>query len=246
MKKTAVVIPARLESSRFPGKPLVKILGREMILHVLDRVTETYSSENTYVATNSIEIAKIVEDARYQIVMTGNHSTGTDRIAEANLEIKADFVLNIQGDEPIFNPKDVIKSIDKLQTGKYSVITGCCVCNDNISYYSPNTIKVVFSKSYRLLYISRAPIPGSKVNISEYFYRQVCMYGYTKEALESYSKLKRTELEKIEDHEILRFLENDIEIGVIPLSDWSIPVDVPTDIERVEKQIKQKYPKTYR
>lgn len=245
MKNTAIIIPARLESSRFPGKPLVRIFGREMVLHVLDRVKEVYPLENIYVATDSMAIGKIVEDAKFQVVMTGKHKTGTDRIAEANIQIQADYVVNIQGDEPIFNPQDVIKSIDSLETGQYSVITGFCLSNDIRDYYSPNTIKIVFSKTKRLLYVSRAPIPGSKGKSNLHFYRQVCMYGYTKEILNEYSTWSRTELEKIEDHEILRFLENNIQVGVIPLSDWSIPVDIPTDVSLVEKQLKLKYPNTY-
>ena len=111
MSEVAVIIPARMESSRFPGKPLAKLLGREMILHVLDRVTDVVSGEITYVATDSLDVAHLVEKSGFQVVMTGDHPTGTDRLAEANRVINAPYVLNIQGDEPAFNPADITASI---------------------------------------------------------------------------------------------------------------------------------------
>jgi 3-deoxy-manno-octulosonate cytidylyltransferase (CMP-KDO synthetase) len=124
MSEVAIVIPARMESSRFPKKPLAKLLGREMILHVLDRVTVVASREITYVATDSFEIAQLVEKSGFQVVMTGDHPTGTDRLAEANRIINAPYVLNIQGDEPAFNPADVTASIEFLKNSGFNAITG--------------------------------------------------------------------------------------------------------------------------
>ena len=237
--KVAVLVPARLESSRFPRKPLVKLLGREMILHVLDRITSKFPIQDTYVATDSIEIIQIVENSGFQSVITGKHLTGTDRLAEANQKIGADLVINIQGDEPAFNPQDVLDSIKFLRENRFSVITGFCELSDWEESNDPNTIKVAFSESNRLLYISRAPIPGSKNKIGRLFYRQVCMYGYTKEALEKYASWERSRFEKVEDHELLRFLEHDIDVGLVPLSNWSIPVDLPSDVKVAEEQIKK-------
>jgi 3-deoxy-manno-octulosonate cytidylyltransferase (CMP-KDO synthetase) len=241
MSKVAVIVPARLESSRFPGKPLVKLLGREMVLHVLDRITSKFPIQDTFVATDSIEISRIVESAGFQSIATGKHLTGTDRLSEANQKIGADLVINIQGDEPAFNPQDVLDSINFLNTGRFSVITGYCELDDWDDFIDPNTIKVAFSKSNRLLYISRAPIPGSKNNSDRRYYRQVCMYGYTKEALEKYSSWERTSFEEVEDHELLRFLEHDIDVGLVPLSNWSIPVDLPSDTKLAEAQIRNKF-----
>ena len=241
MSEIAIIIPARLESSRFPRKPLTKLLGREMILHVLDRVTGVVSKEITYVATDSLEIAHLVEKSGFQVIMTGNHPTGTDRLAEANKIVNAPYVLNIQGDEPAFNPEDVSASIEYLKRSEFSAITGYCKTMGESEFNDTNTIKVAFSRGGRLLYISRAPIPGSKHGMEMKFHRQVCMYGYTREALMCFAELPRGAFEQIEDHELLRFLENDIPVGVIELSDWSVPVDLPEDIVLAEKQLKEKF-----
>lgn len=241
MSDVAVIIPARMESSRFPGKPLVRILGREMILHVLDRVTDVVSSEITYVATDSSDIAQLVEKSGFQVLMTGDHPTGTDRLAEANRVINAPYVLNIQGDEPAFNPDDITASIKYLKSSGFEAITGYCRVKGETEFQDPNTIKVAFSRGGKLLYISRASIPGSKQGKGIEFHRQVCMYGYTKDALMNFAEMPRGSFEQIEDHELLRFLENDVPVGVLELSDWSVPVDVPADIALAENQLKEKF-----
>lgn len=241
MSDLAIIIPVRMKSSRFPGKPLVKLLGREMILHVLDRVTEAASKELIFVATDSLEIARLVEKTGYQVVTTGDHPTGTDRLAEANRTINADYVINIQGDEPAFNPADIRKSIDFLKSGKFSVITGYCGATGNLEFQDTNTIKVVFARNNKLLYLSRASIPGSKNKMTTDFYRQVCMYGYSKDALANFSKLPRGNLELVEDHELIRFIEHDLTVGVVKLSDWSVPVDIPGDIVLAERQLREKF-----
>jgi 3-deoxy-manno-octulosonate cytidylyltransferase (CMP-KDO synthetase) len=230
-----------MESSRFPGKPLTKILGKEMILHVLDRVNSAVEKESIFVASDSLEVLKIVDKYGFQAIETGSHPTGTDRLAEANLTIKADFVINIQGDEPAFNPDDIRKSTKFLLDSKFKVMTGFCVERSDEELSDKNTIKLTFSNSRRLLYISRAPIPGGKSLSQNTFYRQVCVYGYTKEALTLFSKLRRSEFEISEDHEILRFLENDIDVGLVELSDWSIPVDIMGDVSLAEKQLREKF-----
>jgi 3-deoxy-manno-octulosonate cytidylyltransferase (CMP-KDO synthetase) len=241
MSEVAIVIPARMESSRFPNKPLAKLFGREMILHVLDRVTEVASKEITYVATDSFEIAQLVEKSGFQVVMTGDHPTGTDRLAEANRIINAPFVLNIQGDEPAFNPADVTASIEFLKNSGFNAITGYCDAEGHSEFEDRNTIKVAFSRGSSLLYISRASIPGSKKDYPANFYRQVCMYGYTQGALASFAEMPRGTFELVEDHELLRFLENDVPVGVVKLSDWSVPVDMPGDIALAENQLRKKF-----
>ena len=241
MSEVAVIIPARMESSRFPRKPLAKLLGREMILHVLDRVTEVAPKEITYVATDSVDIARLVEKSGFQVVMTGDHPTGTDRLAEANEVIKAPYVLNIQGDEPAFNPADVLTSIEFLKSSGFSAITGYCSAIGDAEFQDTNTIKVAFSRGNRLLYISRASIPGSKKTKAIDFYRQVCMYGYTKDSLANFAEMPRGTFELIEDHELLRFLENDVPVGVVEFSDWSVPVDLPRDVALAENQLQEKF-----
>jgi 3-deoxy-manno-octulosonate cytidylyltransferase (CMP-KDO synthetase) len=208
---------------------------------VLDRVSDAVSREITYVATDSLDIAHLVEKSGFQVLMTGNHPTGTDRLAEANRIINAHYVLNIQGDEPAFNPDDITASIEYLKSSGFEAITGYCTARDKAEFHDPNTIKVAFSRGSKLLYISRASIPGSKQGKGIYFHRQVCMYGYTKKALKNFAEMPRGSFEQIEDHELLRFLENDVSVGVLELSDWSVPVDFPGDIALAEKQLKEKF-----
>jgi 3-deoxy-manno-octulosonate cytidylyltransferase (CMP-KDO synthetase) len=241
MPEVAIIIPARIQSSRFPRKPLAKLLGREMILHVLDRVTEVASKEITYVATDSLDIAQLVEKSGFQVVMTKEHPTGTDRLAEANRIINAPYVVNIQGDEPTFNPADVVKSIEFLKNSGLAAITGYCTGAGDSEFRDTNTIKIAYSRGNKLLYISRASIPGSKKRNTSDFFRQVCMYGYTRDALAKFAEMPRGTFELIEDHELLRFLENDVPVGVVELSDWSVPVDVPEDIALAETQLKEKF-----
>lgn len=230
-----------MQSSRFPGKPLAKILGREMILHVLDRVSSVVAKESIFVASNSAEVLSLIHKSGYQGVETGDHPTGTDRLAEACLSIQSDYFINIQGDEPTFNPEDILSATRFLIESNYPVITGYCLENNLKERTDTNTIKLTFSNSKRLLYISRAPIPGSKNVQESAFYRQVCLYGYTRDALRTFSTLPRSKFEVTEDHELLRFLENDMPVGVIELSDWSVPVDVKSDIELAELQLQAKF-----
>lgn len=241
MNKVSYLIPARIQSSRFPGKPLAKILGKEMILHVLDRVASVIPRSDIFVASDSVDVLKVIEKFGYQGIETSHHPTGTDRLAEALLSIETDYVINVQGDEPAFNPMDILKASEFLIKSKFPVVTGYCLEENALEINDSNTIKLVFSNSKRLMYISRAPIPGCKGNFERASYRQVCLYGYTRTALETFGKLPRSEFEIIEDHEILRFLENDIPVGVVELSNWSVPVDIESDILLAETQLRKKF-----
>lgn len=242
MKKIAYVIPARMESSRFPGKPLATILGKEMIFHVIDRVASVIEKKDIYVATDSDQISSAVNGYGYQVLRTGRQPTGTDRVAVANRELQADYVINIQGDEPSFNPEDIVISTNFLLKSDFDVITGYCALQNREEWLDRNTIKLVFSNSSRLLYISRSLIPGSKSDSAPGTpFRQVCLYGYTRHALEFFLSTPRSPLELREDHELLRYIENDVSVGVVELSDWSVPVDTPSDLLIASLQLKEKF-----
>lgn len=240
-EKVAVLIPARIQSTRYPGKPLAQLQGKPMILHVIDRCRSAVVNSNIFVATDSREILSIVQEYGANGVLTSDHQTGTDRVAEAIDKIAAEFIINVQGDEPCFNPQDIMKSIKFLIESKYDVMTGYCEILDSREFNDPNTIKITVGNQDQLLYISRAPIPGSKRNVFESAFRQVCIYGYSREMLIKFAGLKRSTLELIEDHELLRFLENGITVGATKLSNWSVPVDFETDIFEAEEVLKQKF-----
>jgi 3-deoxy-manno-octulosonate cytidylyltransferase (CMP-KDO synthetase) len=240
-KDSLIAIPARMKSSRFPGKPLALISGKPMIYHVIDRCRETKLPFPIYVCTDSTEIFDMVESYGVHGFMTGEHPTGSDRVAEMANVIGAEFVLNVQGDEPIIDPRDIVRTHDFLVSSKHSVVTGFSSLSDTKDFNDVNTIKIVKDNFDNLLYVSRAAIPGKKVSAVEgKAYRQICLYGYTASALKNFATFNRGSLELSEDHELLRFLENGIDVGLIELSDASIPVDVPADLLLVEAAMKDR------
>lgn len=233
--KYAVVIPARYESSRFPGKPLVDLLGKPMIQRVWERCCEAVDSELVYIATDSELIQDKAKKFGAQVIMTSSDCmTGTDRLAEANKQLGCDFIVNVQGDEPLINPLDIQTIIQAYQKQPNTIINAMCRLKSEGEFRSFTVPKVVTSKSGNLLYMSRSPIPITKNNNYAFGYKQVCIYAFSKEHLEFFSSHKeKTNIEKIEDIEILRFLESDIPVFMIEVESSSIAVDVPEDVEKV-------------
>lgn len=237
--KFAVVIPARYQSSRFPGKPLALIAGKLMIQHVWERCCEAVGSEVVYIATDSQEIKEAVERFGGQVVMTSSNClTGTDRLAEANLTLDCDFVINVQGDEPMIEPRDITTVIEAYEANPSAVVNAMAPIGEEADFRSNSVPKVVASQSGRLLYMSRGAIPTDKNLGFSSAYRQVCIYAFSREHLLAFSKFsEKTPLEQIEDIEILRFLENDIAVQMVEVSGFSIAVDFPEDVARVERKL---------
>lgn len=236
--KYAVVIPARYQSSRFPGKPLIDICGKPMIQHVWEKCCAAVDEERVHVATDSHEIAECVKNFGGQVVMTSSRClTGTDRLAEANLELDCDFLVNVQGDEPVIDPKNIIKIIDSFkQTG--NITNAYCEISSEQEFNSLTVPKVVTSKGKRLLYMSRSPIPLTKDGRYLKAHKQVCVYAFGREHLSFFSShQEKTPLEQIEDIEILRFLESDMIIDMIEVEAGSLAVDVPKDVDTVVKYL---------
>lgn len=237
-----VVIPARYDSSRFPGKPLLSLCGKEMVLRTYDQCIKAVSEKNVCVATDNSEIYMLCEKNRIATYMTSkNCMTGTDRVAEVAAKRSENLIINVQGDEPIFSPNDLRTLIDLALTNKFEVMTGYCEIEAHEQFISANIPKVVMRPDGRLLYISRSPIPGSKTMNFEYGFRQVCAYAFSKNALKEYSnQQKKTNLERVEDIEILRFLELGYEVQMVKMSNQSISVDCPEDARKVERFILEK------
>lgn len=233
-KSFAVIIPARYESSRFPGKPLVDICGKPMIRHVWERCCQAVGQHNVYVATDDVRIQSVVENFGGQVVITSlGCLTGTDRLAEANLKLNCDFIVNVQGDEPLINPNDINTVIQSfLKSG--NVTNAMCAITSEQEFRSFNVPKVTFSKSGKLLYISRSGIPQTKTGEYKFGYKQVCIYAFSKEQLAFfYSNKVKTRNEQIEDIEILRFLESDYIVDMVEVATGSLAVDTPEDIKPV-------------
>ncbi|MDY6937873.1 MAG: 3-deoxy-manno-octulosonate cytidylyltransferase [Cyanobacteriota bacterium] len=241
--KSIIVIPARYQSSRFPGKPLVPLLGKPMILWVAELSAKAVGQENVYVATEDSRILNLVKSAGFNAVMTSEKAiTGTDRLSEAAEKIDADIYINVQGDEPLLNPDDILKIRDQKLDRMESVINGYCWISDSENPESINIPKVITNEHDRLIYMSRKALPGFKnaKNAPNRHKKQVCIYAFTKEELISFKKFgRKSKLEHSEDIEILRFLEMNKSILMVETQGGSLAVDVPEDIAPVEAALKR-------
>ena len=238
--RVAVVIPARFKSSRFPGKPLAMIKGKEMIIRVAEIAEQAVGRENVYVATENEEIVDVVKGYGYKVILTSDSClTGTDRVAEATLEIDADIIINIQGDEPMLDPNDIKKVIEcKLAHPDY-VINCMAYLNMYEDVEDKKIPKVVTNLDDELLYMSRNAIPGTKTGNGNTPKKQVCIYAFSKEHLKQFTSCtKKTPLEYEEDIEIVRFLELGTKVKMVLLSSNSHAVDYPEDIKIVESLLK--------
>jgi len=239
--KTVIIIPARYKSTRFPGKALTLILGKPMILWVAELCAEVLPAEFVYVATEDFQIKEIVEKAGFNVVMTSNKClTGTDRLSEAATQIKADIYVNVQGDEPLLNPADILSVIKAKKKYPNEVINGYCKIGDNEEPESVNIPKVVFNENQQMVYMSRSLVPGTKTKdfVPPNYFKQVCIYAFNRQELINYAAHGRKgTLEFYEDIEILRFLDIGINIRVVETKSISLAVDVPKDVIRVEEEI---------
>jgi 3-deoxy-manno-octulosonate cytidylyltransferase (CMP-KDO synthetase) len=238
-RKVVGIIPARYKSSRFPGKPLIELNGVPMVIRVAQRAAVALGHESVWIATDDQRIYNTAKKWGFNAVMTADHHlTGTDRVHEVAQKIEADYYVNIQGDEPLINPEDIKNAINSRKDYPDRIINGYTqIVNDDPN--SVNIPKVVFDLKGKLLYMSRSAIPGNKkTNKDRTFYKQVCIYVFTKEELTAFSSCKsKTPLEAEEDIEILRFLEMGYSVQMMEMSDNSLAVDVPEDVVKVEKAL---------
>jgi 3-deoxy-manno-octulosonate cytidylyltransferase (CMP-KDO synthetase) len=234
------IIPARYQSSRFPGKPLVPILGVPMIVRVARQTSAAVGAANVCVATDDQRIATVVRDHGFRAVMTGPALTGTDRIAEAAQSLDTDIVVNVQGDEPMLDPTTIQAVIAAKTPGV--VVNAMARVGAGEDVRSVNLPKVVATESGRLLYMSRAALPGSKdPQPVQTYWKQVCVYAFERGQLSAYRAFGRKSLlERSEDIEILRFFELGVPIQMIAVSAGTLAVDVPEDVPRVEAAMRER------
>lgn len=240
MNKFVVVIPARYESTRLPGKPLINLEGKSMILRTYEQCIKAIDANLVYVATDSEHIKSHCEENNIQVVMTSSTClTGTDRIAEFAKKVDAKTYINVQGDEPLMNPEDITKVLKIAKQYPNEIINGYAPISSKEQYASLSIPKLVFRPDGRLLYMSRSPIPGNKEAAFRKAWRQICVYAFPKNTLLEFASLRnKTTLENEEDIEILRFLELGHEVRMIELSSDSIAVDTPEDAEKVRGILK--------
>ncbi len=232
------IIPVRYYSSRFPGKPLVKISGISMIERVYKQVQKSGRFEKILVATDDLRIANEVKRFGGTAVITSKDCTsGTQRVWEVLKDSNFDSVINIQGDEPLISELLISAVYDRLSTGKDSVVTAAFFNESYDEYKSVNIVKSVFDKNGKANYFSRSPIPYCDSSKFKGFYQHVGIYGYTREALSLFVELSPSRVELEEKLEQLRFLDYGIDIHILRTEYRSIGVDIPSDVYKIEKII---------
>ena len=248
--KVLVVIPARWDSSRFPGKPLAKIGGIPMIQRVIAQADKAECVSEVIVATDDSRILDFVNNTGTRAIMTsGDHPSGKDRIAEVARDRDCDIVVNVQGDEPLIPPQNIDQVVKPLIDDSSICVTSLRILIRNKEdLLNKNITKVVVDKFDTALYFSRAPIPWDRDSWSKkidtdsdlslpLWFKHIGLYAYQKRFLMEYSKLPASPLEKIEKLEQLRILENGFQIKVVETEYDSIGIDSETDIELIEKQL---------
>ncbi len=247
-KKPAVkivgVIPARFASTRFPGKPLANIAGKPLIQHVVERCKLAKSLAEVIVATDDSRIAEVARRFCRVELTRPEHPSGTDRVAEVAARINCDAVVNIQGDEPLIEPRVIDAVAGALDSAPMS--TAATRLKRADEYENPNVVKVVVNAAGRALYFSRRTIPylreAADRPVPEQlaafpFLKHLGIYGYRREVLLRLVQFPVSQLEAAEKLEQLRALENGIEIAVVQVEYDGIGVDVPEDVARVEKKL---------
>jgi 3-deoxy-manno-octulosonate cytidylyltransferase (CMP-KDO synthetase) len=231
-----VLIPARMQATRLPGKPLADIHGRPMILHVFDRAEEAGIGE-VAVATDDGTIRKAVEDAGGRVLMTSSdHQTGSDRIFEALGKAdpagRVSIVVNLQGDLPTIEPESIRRVVEPLSDPAVDIATLAVEITDAEEKTNPNVVKVVGTpvgeRHLRALYFTRATAPANDGPL----YHHIGIYAYRRAALERFVKLPQATLEKREKLEQLRALENGMRIDVAIVDAVPLGVDTPADLEK--------------
>jgi 3-deoxy-manno-octulosonate cytidylyltransferase (CMP-KDO synthetase) len=241
--KIVAVIPARYASTRLPGKPLVPLAGKPMIQRVYERAKRAARVSRVIVATDDERIVKAVEVFGGEARMTrSDHRTGTERVVEVAAREEGDVFVNVQGDEPLLDPVAVDTAIASLlEEPAAAISTVATTIKTPAEIMDPNVVKTVLDFDGNALYFSRAPIPwvrdtSSKVQVRHL--KHLGLYVFQREALLEYPTLPQGELERIEQLEQLRWLENGWKIRVAEVEHDAVSVDVPEDVARVEKLLR--------
>ena len=240
--RTLGVIPARYGSTRFPGKPLAKIAGKPLVQRVVERAQQAHTLREVVVATDDTRIAEAVRGICRVELTSPDHPSGTDRVAEVVRRIECEAAINLQGDEPLINPAVIDVVVQALS--RWEMSTAATLIRSAEDLADPNVVKVVVNRQGRALYFSRYPIPYLR-NASEGpaeeqmaafpFLQHLGIYGFRRATLLQLVELPVARLERAEKLEQLRALEQGIDIGVVRVDYQAVGVDVPEDIQRVER-----------
>jgi 3-deoxy-manno-octulosonate cytidylyltransferase (CMP-KDO synthetase) len=252
------IIPARYASTRLPGKPLIDIAGKPMILHVVQRAREVSLINRVIVATDDQRVLKAVVEAGEEAILTSpDHRTGTDRLAEVAADLEDEIIVNVQGDEPLIEAATIEAAIAPLLADPSIVLSTTCEPIESVEdILDPSVVKVVVDQEGFAIYFSRNPIPFPREAVLEHgsvekalraqpelstlYSKHTGLYAYRREFLLTFTGLVSTKLERVEALEQLRALEHGFKIKVVPVAQRSIGVDTPEDLERVRRVISEK------
>lgn len=240
MIKTVIVIPARMHSTRLPEKALADIAGKSLIQRVYEQALRCACARDVIVATDHALIFSHIQELGYNVVMTSpDHSSGTERVAEAAAGIEADVIINVQGDEPLIDPAQIDDLARVFEDEKVCIATQMSIIKQEADVFDYSKVKVVTDIHHRALYFSRQAIPAHRdlpyrdwPSHSAYF-KHVGLYAFRKKTLLEITKLPVGLLEKAESLEQLRWLENGYTVHCYPTEHESIGVDTPEDLEKV-------------
>jgi len=249
------IIPARFGSTRLPGKPLANIGGKPMIQHVYQSTAKAQVLDRVIVATDDRRIEAAVKAFGGEVMMTSpKHASGTDRLAEVARRIKADLLVNVQGDLPFIHAATITRAVKPLRQNRTVPMgTVCTAIYDEAEWHNPNIVKVLMDRAGFAMYFTRASIPyvrngvvdprGRKLNSRSrprlWGYRHLGLYVYRRDFLLKFARLRPTALEQIESLEQLRALENGYRIYVAEVDERSVEVDTPEDLKRAESYLKR-------
>ena len=238
--KIICVIPARAESTRFFEKPLALICGKPMIQWVYEHCKEVECFEEVYVATDSEKIEKACAAFGGKVVMTSSdHDTATERLYEVSTRIPADLYVMVNGDEPLLTKESIVQCIPaELNTEEIYVSNLMTDFSNPVEVVDSTNLKIVTAADHRCLFISRSPIPYPKGNMDYVYHKVVGVGAFNRKALEYYHTTPRGPIEKIEENDSFRFIENHVPIYYYNCHCKSLSVDNKKDIEGVEKYLK--------
>ena len=244
MMKYSIAIPARIASSRLPGKMLKNLGGKPVIQHVIERTLQVRNCSRVYVVSDSLEIVGLAKSLGVCGLMTSPAcQSGTDRIVSVLNEISGDWIFNVQGDEPFIDPHWVESLIDKAASTEAQMLTGVYRLKKLEDVLNPNIVKAVLDNKDQAIYFSRSPIPFVRSIEPEQwlnkttFWGHLGIYGYRRDLLENYHQLSQTYLEKAESLEQLRFIANGFQIATLEAPGRSVAIDTQEDLEKAEALI---------
>lgn len=235
MKNAAAIIPARYDSSRFPGKPLAIILGKPLIQRVYEGVRQARAVGRVIIATDDPRIYKAAKDFGAEVAMTSaRHSSGTERVAEVAAKLDAELVINVQVDEPLVSGEMVDRLVEALSEPGVLMASLMARVFDLALINDPHIVKVVADEHGNALYFSRSPLP---YHAADFFYQHIGIYGYERRFLLDFAKLPPSRLERQEKLEQLRALEHGNRIRMVEARFSTLSVDTPEDIIKVEERL---------